>query len=56
VGEPAVQILVDGELDRVQRDPAAAAGKLGGDSGLGLLSGWVAAKGHEPALAVGAAG
>jgi hypothetical protein len=55
VGEPAVEVLVDGEPDRVQRD-AAAALQLRGDGRLGLGAGGVAAQGLEPAGAVGAAG
>ena len=56
VGQPAVQVLVDGELGRVEREPVAAAGERVGQGGLGLAAGGVAAQGLEPAGAVGAAG
>jgi hypothetical protein len=55
VGEPAVQVLVDGEFGRVEREPVAAAGECVGEGGLGLASGGVAAQGFEPAPPVGAA-
>ena len=54
--QPAVQVLVDGELGRVEREPVAAAGERVGQGGLGLGAGGVAAQGLEPAGAVGAAG
>ena len=56
VGEPAVQVLVDGELGRVEGDAVAAAGQGVGQGGLGLSAGGVAAQGLEAAPAVGAAG
>jgi hypothetical protein len=56
VGQPAVQVLVDGEFGRVEEDAVAAAGECVGYGGLGLGAGGVAAQGLEPALAVGAAG
>jgi hypothetical protein len=54
VDQPAVQVLVDGELVRLQRE-AAAALQLLGHCGLGLLAGGVAAEGGEAAFAVRAA-
>ena len=56
MGQPAVQVLVDGELGRVEREPVAAAGERVGQGGLGLAAGGEAAQGLEPASAVGAAG
>ena len=56
MGQPAVQVLVDGELGRVEREAVAAAGERVGQGGLGLGAGGVAAQGLEPAGAVGAAG
>jgi len=56
VGQPAVQVLVDGELGRVEDDAVAAAGQGVGQGGLGLAAGGVAAQGLKPAPAVGAAG
>jgi hypothetical protein len=53
--QPAVQVLVDGELGGVEREPVAAAGQRVGQGGLGLGAGGVAAQGLEPAGAVGAA-
>ena len=50
--QPAVQILVDGELGRVEGEPVAAAGQGVGQGGLGLAAGGVAAQGLEPAPAV----
>jgi hypothetical protein len=55
VGQPAVQVLVDGEPGRVEREPVAAAGQRVGQGGLGLGAGGVATEGLEPARAVGAA-
>jgi hypothetical protein len=56
VGQPAVQVLVDGELGRVEGEAVAAAGERVGQGGLGLAAGGEAAQGLEPASAVGAAG
>jgi hypothetical protein len=56
VGQPAVQVLVDGELGRVEREAVAATGQRVGQGGLGLAAGRVAAQSLEPALALGAAG
>jgi hypothetical protein len=56
VGQPAVQVLVDGELGRVEEDAVAAAGECVGEGGLGLGAGGVAAQSLEAAGAVGAAG
>ena len=56
MGQPAVQVLVDGELGRVEREPVAAAGEGVGQGGLGLGAGGVAAQGLERAGAVGGAG
>jgi hypothetical protein len=56
VVQPAVQILVDGELGRVQEEAVAAAGQGVSQGGLGLAAGRVAAQGLKPAPAVGAAG
>ena len=56
MGQPAVQVLVDGELGRVEGEPVAAAGEGVGQGGLGLAAGGVAAQGLEPAGAVGARG
>jgi hypothetical protein len=56
VGQPAVQVLVDGELGRVQCEAVAAAGECVGEGGLGLGAAGVAAQGLEAAGAVGAAG
>src|SRR5512132_2257885 len=55
VGQPAVQVLVDGELGRVEGKPVAAAGERVGQGSLGLAAGGVAAQGLEPAPSVGAA-
>jgi hypothetical protein len=56
VGQPAVQVLVDGELGRIEGEPVAATGQRVGQGRLGLAAGGVAAQGLEPASAVGAAG
>jgi hypothetical protein len=42
--QPAVQVLVDGELDRVERDPVGVAGQRVSQGGLGLAAGGVAAR------------
>jgi hypothetical protein len=55
MGQPAVQVLVDSELGRVEGEPVAAAGQRVGQGGLGLGAGGVAAEGLEPAGAVGPA-
>src|SRR6266542_1573867 len=55
VDEPAVKVLVDGELVRVERDTVAAALQLFLESRLGLLARGVTAQVGEPALAVRAA-
>jgi hypothetical protein len=39
MGQPAVQVLVDGELGRVEGEPVAAAGERVGQRGLGLAAG-----------------
>jgi hypothetical protein len=52
VGQPAVQVLVDGELGGVEREPVTAAGERVGQGGLGSAAGGVAAQGLEPAGAV----
>jgi hypothetical protein len=54
VGQPAVQVLVDGEFGRVKEEAVAAAGQGVGQGGLGLGAGGVAAQGLEAARAVGA--
>ena len=56
VGEPAVQVLVDGEFYRVAGDAVAAAGQRVGQGGLGVGAGGVAAQGLEAAGAVGGRG
>ena len=56
VCQPAVQVLVDGDLGRVEREAVAATGQRVGQGGLGLAAGGVAAQGLEGAGAVGAAG
>jgi hypothetical protein len=56
VGQPAVQVLVDGELGRVESEAVAAAGQRVSQGGLGLAAGQVAAQGLEGAGAVGGAG
>jgi hypothetical protein len=56
VVQPAVQVLVDGELGRVKREAVGMAGQGVGQGSLGLAAGRVAAQGLEPAPAVGAAG
>jgi hypothetical protein len=52
VGQPAVEVLVDGELGRVEGEAVAAAGQGVGQGGLGLAAGGVAAQGLELAGAV----
>ena len=51
-----VQVLVDGELGRVQYEAVAAAGQGVDRGGLGLAASGVAAQGLEPAPAVGLRG
>ena len=56
VGQPAVEVLVEGEFGRVERGPVAAAGQRVGQGSLGVVAGGVAAQGFEPTGAVGATG
>lgn len=56
MGQPAVQVLVDGDLGWVQHKAVAAAGQRVGQGSLGLGAGGVAAQGLEAAGAVGAPG
>jgi hypothetical protein len=53
MGQPAVQVLVDGELGRVEGEPVGVAGEGVGEGGFGLGAGGVAAEGFEPAGACG---
>jgi hypothetical protein len=48
--QPAVQVLVDGELGRVKEEAVAAAGQRVGQGGLGLGAGGVAAQGLKATL------
>jgi hypothetical protein len=54
--QPAVQVLVDRQLGRVEGEAVAAAGECVGQGGLGLAAGGVAAQGLEAAGAVGRRG
>jgi hypothetical protein len=56
VGQPAVQVLVDGKLGRVEGDALAAAGQRVSQGGLGLATRGIAAQGLKAAGVVGAAG
>jgi hypothetical protein len=56
VRQPAVQVLVDGELGRIDGEPVGVAGQGVGQRGLSAGAGGVAAQGLEPTGAVGAAG
>jgi hypothetical protein len=56
MGQPAVKVLVDGELGGIEGEPVGVAGEGVGEGGLGLGAGGVAAQGLKPAPAVGAVG
>jgi hypothetical protein len=54
--QPAVQVLVDRQLGRVEGEAVAAAGECVGQGGLGLAAGGVAAQSLELTGAVGRRG
>jgi hypothetical protein len=56
VGQPAVQVLVEGELGGIEGEPVGVAGEGVGEGGLGLGAGGVAAQGLKSAPAIRAAG